>query len=39
MIEELCNGKSAMGIEREYGVKRSTVMGWLEISLKRYFWS
>lgn len=29
MIEELCNGKSSWDIEREYGVKHSTVMKWL----------
>ena len=29
MIEELCNGKSAADIEREYGVKASTAVNWL----------
>lgn len=29
MIEELCNGKSAMDIEREFRVKRHTVLKWL----------
>lgn len=29
MIEELCNGKSSMDIEREYGVRMSTAMIWL----------
>lgn len=29
MIEELCNGKSAMDIEREYGVSSGTVSKWL----------
>ena len=29
MIEELCNGKSSMDIQREYGVKMSTTMKWL----------
>ena len=29
MIEELCNGKSAMDIKREYGVQPSTVLRWL----------
>lgn len=29
MIEELCNGKSAKDIHREYGVQHSTVLKWL----------
>jgi len=34
MIEELCNGKSARDIEREYGVKHTTVMKWLRDFIK-----
>ncbi|MGE7843694.1 gamma-mobile-trio integrase GmtZ [Lysinibacillus sp. NPDC093712] len=34
MIEELCKGKSAMYIEREYGVKHCTVMRWLRDFIK-----
>ncbi|PGL88069.1 hypothetical protein CN931_00520 [Bacillus sp. AFS054943] len=34
MIEELCNGKSAREIEREYGVKHVTVMKWLRDFIK-----
>lgn len=34
MIEELCNGKSASDIEREYGVKPKTVMKWLRDFIK-----
>ena len=34
MIEELCNGKSSMDIEREYGVKHNTVMKWLRDFIK-----
>lgn len=29
MIEELCNGKSSMDIQREYGVRSSTTMKWI----------
>ncbi|MFB5281862.1 VPA1269 family protein [Peribacillus sp. Hz7] len=35
MIEELCNGKSSMDIEREYGVKASTVLKWLRDFIKK----
>ncbi|MGY0212739.1 helix-turn-helix domain-containing protein [Bacillus cereus] len=34
MIEELCNGKSAKDIEREYGVKHTTVLNWLRDFIK-----
>lgn len=34
MIEELCNGKSSSDIEREYGVKATTVMRWLRNFIK-----
>ncbi|MGX9133810.1 gamma-mobile-trio integrase GmtZ [Rummeliibacillus sp. JY-2-4R] len=34
MIEELCNGKSAMDIERGYGVTDNTVMKWLRDFIK-----
>ncbi len=34
MIEELCNGKSSLNIEREYGVKNTTVMNWLRNFIK-----
>lgn len=34
MIEELCNGKSANDIEREYGVQHNTVMKWLRDFIK-----
>ncbi|MFJ3390332.1 MULTISPECIES: hypothetical protein [unclassified Lysinibacillus] len=34
MIEELCNGKSAKDIQREYGVKNSTVIIWLRDFIK-----
>lgn len=34
MIEELCNGKSSMEIEREYGVRHNTVMKWLRDFIK-----
>ncbi|WP_397538085.1 hypothetical protein [Rummeliibacillus pycnus] len=34
MIKELCNGKSAMEIEREYDIQRSTVLKWLRDFIK-----
>lgn len=34
MIEELCNGKSARNIEREYGVGNYTVIKWLRDFIK-----
>lgn len=34
MIEELCNGKSAKDIQREYGVQSSTVLIWLRDFIK-----
>lgn len=34
MIEELCNGKSTMDIDRKYGVKPSTVLRWLRDFIK-----
>ncbi|MGG0666370.1 VPA1269 family protein [Viridibacillus arvi] len=34
MIEELCNGKAAKDIEREYGVGRNTVLKWLRDFIK-----
>ncbi|MFD2442993.1 VPA1269 family protein [Bacillus sp. CGMCC 1.16607] len=34
MIEELCNGKSARDIEREYGIQHTTVMKWLRDFIK-----
>lgn len=33
-IEELCNGKAAWDIEREYGVGRNTVLKWLRDFIK-----
>ena len=34
MIEELCKGKSAIEIEREYVVKAHTVLKWLRNFIK-----
>ncbi|MFJ7649176.1 VPA1269 family protein [Lysinibacillus sp. NPDC097279] len=34
MIEELCNGKSARNIQREYGIQQSTIMIWLRDFIK-----
>ncbi|MBJ8009438.1 gamma-mobile-trio integrase GmtZ [Bacillus cereus] len=34
MIEELCKGKTSNDIEREYGVKHTTVLNWLRDFIK-----